>query len=101
MLVTKPKEKKIQTELYDSYRILFFCMVIVVIVCFYFIYIMGKYILLNSDINVDIPNREQINRYCKQLGYEYGWLDSNNCIQNEVICYRGVGFLKEYKCVEW
>ena len=50
--------------------------------------------------SVNIPDDRQVNKYCKNKGFEMGWLNGD-CGANKVTCYREVFNLAEYKCVRW
>ena len=50
-----------------------------------------------EDIN--IPDGNMINSFCKSNGYEYGWLSSTSCGTNEVQCFKQVGDAKYYDCI--
>lgn len=56
----------------------------------------------NINFNVSIPSEEQINKFCEQNDYDYGWLSSTSCKINEVECYRDLGNgISQYKCLNW
>jgi hypothetical protein len=48
--------------------------------------------------NVQIPDRNQVNEFCKNEGYKYGWLDVE-CGINKVKCYKSEGKYNLYECV--
>lgn len=50
---------------------------------------------------VNIPSKDQINSYCKLSGYEYGWLSSESCGANEIMCYKGFLNMKQFDCIKW
>lgn len=54
-----------------------------------------------KEVFVDIPDKNQINSFCASHNYEYGWLDSNKCQKNQVMCYKKVGKYALYDCVDW
>lgn len=49
---------------------------------------------------VSIPNSDMVSNYCKNLGYEYGWV-SQSCGINEVNCNKKVLGLTNNTCVKW
>lgn len=52
-------------------------------------------------VPVHIPNQHQINNFCQQKNYDYGWLSSSSCQENQVMCYRKAEELAQYTCLEW
>ena len=52
-------------------------------------------------IEINIPNSEMIDEFCKSLGYDNGWLSSSSCEINEVQCHKEYFDVHEYKCIKW
>lgn len=52
--------------------------------------------------DVFIPNKDQVNNFCKDKGYTSGWLDVS-CGENKVMCYYKfyLSDLSKYKCEDW
>ena len=53
-----------------------------------------------SKKDLNIPNSNQIDNFCRSNGFEMGWLD-DDCGINKVRCHRDVLGLDEYRCIEW
>ena len=51
--------------------------------------------------NVNIPSETQINNFCKDQEFDYGWLSSTSCKENQVQCYRKIFDMVQYSCIEW
>ena len=57
---------------------------------------------ISTNLSVDIPDRLMVNDFCKDSGYDFGWLDSSGCGKNEVRCYRDMGLgVSKNVCVKW
>jgi hypothetical protein len=55
--------------------------------------------------SVNIPSATQINNFCKSEGFNYGWLSSSSCKENQVQCAKKsakkiMGWI-QYKCIDW
>lgn len=78
---------------------------LLLIVCFISVLInlyWGWYYYPNHDLdNIQIPNKDHINNFCKANNYKYGWLDSFSCKENEVMCYKEIYNFKKYDCLKW
>ena len=44
-----------------------------------------------SNVSYGIPDGESVSLFCKEKGYRFGWLNSNSCGANQVMCNK-VGF---------
>lgn len=51
--------------------------------------------------DVNIPNEVQINNFCKEKGFDYGWLSSSSCKENQVQCYKKIFDMVKYECTDW
>jgi len=50
--------------------------------------------------NIFIPDSDMINEFCKENGYEYGWLSSFSCGINEVQCVNSEKKSMYYECID-
>lgn len=50
---------------------------------------------------VNIPTETQINNFCRSKGFDWGWLSSTSCKENEVMCHAKIFDLDKYECVKW
>ena len=50
---------------------------------------------------VSIPNNDMVNNFCKQQGYDSGWLSSSSCNANQVQCHKKIFDMDKYVCVDW
>ena len=65
-------------------------------------FVMQSYRLQNQfPETINIPDGNQIDAFCRTQGFRHGWLSSSSCEVNQVQCYRDVGELKDYRCVDW
>lgn len=48
-----------------------------------------------------IPSSSEVSSFCKSEGYENGYLSSNICGRNQVVCYMSVGEYVKTSCVPW
>lgn len=53
-----------------------------------------------KTIEINIPDSDMVNKFCRSQGYENGWV-SSLCGINEVQCHRGFYDIHEYKCIKW
>ena len=51
--------------------------------------------------SVNIPNGHQVDIFCKSKNFDYGWLSSSNCGENQVQCSRKIFDMVQYKCIDW
>jgi hypothetical protein len=51
--------------------------------------------------NVNIPNQRMINNFCKEMGFDSGWLSSTSCEINQVQCEKHIFDMIKYQCIEW
>jgi len=51
--------------------------------------------------SVNIPNQNQVNNFCKSKNFDYGWLSSSSCRENQVQCSRKIFDTFQYKCFDW
>jgi len=56
-------------------------------------------------IETNIPSRDMIVNFCKSKGFDFGWLSSESCGENQVMChqyiYLGERKLDNNECVKW
>lgn len=48
-----------------------------------------------------IPSSSEVSSFCESEGYENGYLSSNICGRNQVVCYMSVGEYVKTSCVPW
>ena len=50
--------------------------------------------------NICIPDGVFVTAFCKDRGYDSGWLDSQGCGMNQIKCHRQVGEAQYFDCVD-
>jgi hypothetical protein len=86
---------KDKTDWKKEFRILTVGLIILCFLSLWLGYQSGK------RIEINIPNSNMINDYCKSKGFDNGWLSSSSCGINEVQCHKKIMDLDEYKCIKW
>ena len=91
-----------------AFTVIFAAVILAIMICViaYFVLLFFKSEVVplpTHDIPecINIPDSKQVNNFCKEQGFEYGWMDSVSCGKNQVNCYRKVGQYSELKCIDW
>lgn len=93
--MSQEKEQDISPRAFLSFIFWFFIM-------FSVGYLSAQHVNEQNPAVCYIPDRDAVNLFCKQEGFQNGWLSSSSCGWNEVLCHTTLGKdIEKYTCVEW